>query len=395
MAEGIEVRTSKSGRKSYRASVWSTRDSKLIRKTFPTAVAARQWRRAARAQLDRGELRPPAPTTLREAAAEFIVGIRTGLITDRSGRRYKPSTIRSYERALNKRLLSPLGDRRLTDIRRPEIQEQIDKWAAGDLRPSTIRNTLDPLRAIYRRRVSREIVGINPTTALELPASTGSRDRIASAEEAARLLEALPAADRPLWATVLYAGLRRGELRALRVRDIDLGKSEIRIERTWDDVEGPVTPTSAAGSRTVPLLAILRDYLDEQILRTGRGGNDLVFGREATLPFVASTIRNDALAAWATVNDAEEEAAEKETRKPDLLDPIGLHECRHTFASLLIDAGANPKAIQEFMGHATIQMTFDRCGKLMPGRRDEVRQRLDAYLAVERKDLPTCEGSIR
>ena len=49
------------------------------------------------------------------------------------------------------------------------------------------------------------------------------------------------------------------------------------------------------------------------------------------------------------------------------LEPITLHECRHTFASLLIDSGANPKAIQTFMGHSKIQTTFDTYGHLMPG----------------------------
>src|SRR5690349_5919997 len=42
--EGIEVRTAKDGRKSYRASVWSARDQKRIRKTFPTLAAAKAWR---------------------------------------------------------------------------------------------------------------------------------------------------------------------------------------------------------------------------------------------------------------------------------------------------------------------------------------------------------------
>jgi integrase len=63
-----------------------------------------------------------------------------------------------------------------------------------------------------------------------------------------------------------------------------------------------------------------------------------------------------------------------------VLAPITLHECRHTFASLLIAAGENPKAMQKFMGHATIAMTFDRYGHLMPGSRDEARRRMDAYL---------------
>jgi integrase len=67
-------------------------------------------------------------------------------------------------------------------------------------------------------------------------------------------------------------------------------------------------------------------------------------------------------------------------RQLDLLEPITLHECRHTFASLLIDAGVNPKAIQEFMGHATIGETFSRYGQLMPGARNQARELVDAYM---------------
>ena len=74
-----------------------------------------------------------------------------------------------------------------------------------------------PLRAIFRRAVARGELAVNPTSALELPAVRGRRDRIVSPEQAAQLLVALPERDRPLWATALYAGLRRGELQALRV----------------------------------------------------------------------------------------------------------------------------------------------------------------------------------
>jgi integrase len=161
-----------------------------------------------------------------------------------------------------------------------------------------------------------------------------------------------------------YAGLRRGELRALQVRDIDLGQSEVHVERSWDEVAGAIEPKSDAGRRIVPLLAVLRDYLDEHVLRAGRDGGELVFGRTPSKPFVASTMNSRAKRAW----------------KAAKLSPIGLHECRHTFASLLIDSGVNAKAIQEFMGHATIQMTFDRYGHLMPGSRQEARDRMDAYL---------------
>lgn len=80
------------------------------------------------------------------------------------------------------------------------------------------------------------------------------------------------------------------------------------------------------------------------------------------------------------MNDAEQEAAEEEERDPGLLVSITLHECRHTFASMLIHAAVNPKAIQEFMGHSTIEMTFDQYGHLMPGSREQARELVDAYL---------------
>ena len=65
------------------------------------------------------------------------------------------------------------------------------------------------------------------------------------------------------------------------------------------------------------------------------------------------------------------------------LEPISLHQCRHTFASLMIAAGVNAKALASFMGHASITMTLDRYGHLMPGAEDEAAERLDAFLARE------------
>jgi integrase len=75
-------------------------------------------------------------------------------------------------------------------------------------------------------------------------------------------------------------------------------------------------------------------------------------------------------------------AAAGEGREPELLTLLTMHECRHTFASVLIDTGANPKAIQEVMGHSKIQTTFDVYGHLLPGSYDDIRARMDAYLAA-------------
>ena len=67
-----------------------------------------------------------------------------------------------------------------------------------------------PLRVIYRRAFARSEVAINPTIGLELPATRGRRQRIADPVEAAALIEALPAEERPLWALALYSGAAAG-----------------------------------------------------------------------------------------------------------------------------------------------------------------------------------------
>lgn len=387
MAEGIRKRHSKDcgarrgGRCScsagYEAWVFSNRDGKKIRKTFRRKSEAKSWRSDARRELELAAHRPGSELTLEQAAWLWLEAARTGRVRDRSGHTYKPATLREYARVLRLRVLSEFGAERLADISRGALQGFVDQMLASDLAPSTIRNTINPLQALFRHAARREIVAVNPTRELELPIARGRRDRIAAPAEARRLLDALPVEDQPIWATAFYAGLRRGELQALRSLDIDLARSELHVQRSWDQHEGPIPPKSHAGTRTVPILGVLRPFLKGLI----RPGSDaLIFGRNSAEPFDPKTVNDRAKRAWAAATEREIEAAEKEGREPDPLRPITLHECRHTFASLLIDAGVNPKAVQEFMGHATIEETFSRYGHLMPGARDQARHLVDAYM---------------
>ena len=60
---------------------------------------------------------------------------------------------------------------------------------------------------------------------------------------------------------------------------------------------------------------------------------------------------------------------------------LSIHDARHTYASLMIAAGVNAKALSQFLGHATIAITFDLYGHLLPGAEDEAAGLLDAFLA--------------
>jgi len=278
-------------RPTYQANVWSARDGKRLFKTFASLAEAKAWRTEAQVALRRGTMRAGSSGTLREAAEAWLDGVKSGAIRNRSGHLYKPSAIRGYEASLVMRVLPELGGLRFSEIRRVDLQDFADRLSADGLDPSTVRNTLMPLRAICRRALARGEVAVNPTSGLELPAMKGARDRIASPTEASEFLEALPERDRAIWATAMYAGLRRGELLALRCEDVDLAAGIIHVERSWDAKSGAVGPKSRAGRRTVPIPAALRDYLVEHKLRSGHHGG-LVFGTSYTQPFTPSNVRN-------------------------------------------------------------------------------------------------------
>jgi len=358
----------------YQAWVRDSRSGKRLYHRCPTRPEARAWRQDALVGLRKGTVRAPTRTTLSEAAEAWLAGVRDGSIRNRSGDRYKPSAIRGYERSLRLRIIPELGHLRVSAVRRRDVQDFADRLYADGLDPSTIKNTLNPLQAIYRRALSRDEVAVNPTTGLELAAVRGTRERIASPEEAAKLLAALPGADRALWATAFYGGLRRGELRALKWSDVDLKGRMIRVERTLDDGERAkpgrtIAPKTRAGRRRVPIPKVLHGELAAHKLRTGRDGDALVFGRTTSEPFTPSTVRRRALAAW--------DPEEGEERQHE---PIGLHEARHTLASTMIAAGADLKTLSTCMGHSSITITIDRYGHLLPGSEEAAAAKLDAYL---------------
>jgi integrase len=353
-------------RPTFEASVGSGRTGKL-RRSFKTEAAARTWRAEAQVAVNRGELHATAPAkTVREAAAELTAGMESGTIRNRSGDPYKPSVIRSYELSLRLHVLPDLGAIKISKLRRRDVQGLAERLLAAGQDPSTVRNSIKPLRVIYRRAIRAGDVSVNPCMNLDLPAVRGRRDRIVSREQAAELIAALRPDDHALWGTAFYAGLRLGELRALLWSDVDLAGGVIRVERALDQKGATIHPKSVAGVRTVPIPKALRSlFAAHRLQRVGEG---YVFGSSLTTPFTASAVLRRARLRWSRIDSL----------KP--LADFGLHEARHTFASLMIDAGVNAKALTEYMGHSSITVTFDRYGHLMPGNHQQAAALLDAYL---------------
>lgn len=382
---GIETRHARSCRSqaggrcnctpTHQAHVFDARTGRRIRRTFPTHAAAKAWRQDAQVALRDGRMRAPTGETLERAATAWLEGARAGAVHNRSGDAYKPSAIRSYEQNLRLRVLPALGRSRLHEIRRADLQALVDRLVTDGTSPAVVMTTMLPLRAIFRRAVARGDLPVNPTSGLEMPAVRSRRDRIVSPADAERLLAALDLEDRPLWATALYAGLRRGELVALRWDDVDLAEGTIRVERGWDAIEGEIGPKSREGRRRVPVHAGLRDHLLDQRMRR-EDGAVRVFGS-------LSQVRRQA-----------ERAQERWSGRG--LGPLTLHEARHTYASFMIAAGVNAKALSTFMGHANIAVTLDLYGHLMPGSQAEAASLLESYLARAggQPTVPAVEATV-
>ena len=367
MSEGIAARHAracphKTGRctctPTYQAQVFDKQTGRLIRKTFKTKTAARQWRQDAYTALRKGELSSDRGPTLSTALDTWLEALPTE--TTRSGDPYKPGTIRDYERCLRRYgIREALGYVRVRELRTADAQRWIDGLVrAGEMKPATIDTAVTPLKAFYRRALVRGEATINPFTGLMKPAVRSGLRKVATAPEAAQMIAALTGPDRTLWAVAFYCGLRRGELIGLRRDDIDLANGVLRVRRGWDMVEGEVEPKSRKGKRTVPVPAALRDHLDQLMLDANDGP---LFGA----PHWVAKTNERARDVW---TDAK-------------LPLLTLHEARHTYASLMIAAGINPKALSTFMGHANIAVTLDLYGHLFPGSEDEAAALLDGYLA--------------
>jgi integrase len=417
---GVRVRHSRScpkargGRRcecapTYEASVGTGARGAKVRRSFPTEAAAVAWRLDVQRAVKAGTYRSPSRQTIREAALYMVAGMRfaaDGLrekatpggdvlaawgvsgemweaacrdakpVRRRGGEPYKPSVIRSYEASLLLYVLPALGGKRVAEVSRGDVRRFVaDLEARHTLRPrgasgatkpldaSTIRNAVGPLRLLYRLAVAAEVVDTSPVAGVELPVPKGRRERVAEADEAALLVATLTRpADRLAWALAFYAGLRVGEIRALRWRHVDTAAGKVRVREALDARGQTIPPKSKAGKRDVPIIEPLRRIL----ARVERGADDAyVAGRTPTTPLAYTALLRRARVAWERAGLAR----------------VTPHEARHTFASWMVAADVRPFDLQRWLGHADLSTTM---GLYVHATRDadvEQAARADAYFA--------------
>jgi integrase len=339
---------------------------------FATIAAARGARKSLLDLLEKGELPQDAPQRLRDAKARFIAAAKEGRALNKHGRRYKQSAWEDIDECLTKHVIPTLGPRRLTDVRRSDVQRLVD-----DLTPkmsgSRVRSIVNAIRSLYRWAQDRELVAHDPAARVRLPAMNATaRDRVATPKEFQALLVALEIDDALPYALAGYGMGRRAQIQRLRWRDVDLrvGAIEWGIEQE--------ARKSGAARRVVPTVKPLRTLLKRAWIGQGRPPGDWLVcpPRRSTS---TGLLHTGGLSARAT-----------EAWEANKLQPIGLHECRHTAATWLDAAGVSPKVASVLMGHATpdhqpgaAYITLARYTHVMPDAIETARSQLDSWLAAK------------
>jgi len=220
--------------------------------------------------------------------------------------------------------------------------------------PSTSARKLAALRALLASQREHGLIAENPADLVSTPRRGSHLPRVLSAREAAGLLDAIPAGgplelrDRAMFELAYACGLRAEELVSLRVIDVDHDGEEVRVEG-----KGRKTRFVPVGE---PAMKALREYLERargalaaEPRRGDRAGGaaEVLFLSKTGRPLGTSDVRRR-LRRWT------EHAGAVSERAGGAISP---HALRHSFATHLLDGGADLRSIQELLGHASVSST--------------------------------------
>jgi integrase len=280
----------------------------------------------------------------------------------------RASTLRDYRMGLT-RVKDHLGHKRLQDLRPLDIERLYATLLreghrfGGGLAPKTVRNVHIALR---RSLADAERFGIVPRNVARLvkpPAVTRPELATWTADDVRTFLAAV-ADDRlaALYRVMVTTGLRRGEALALHWSAVDLDAGRLVIDRSLvvvDDVVTWSTPKTARSRRSVAMdadtVAALRGHRARQLEeRVGAGSawkdENVVFCDELGAPLHP---------------DRFSRTFQRATKRAGV-PLIRLHDLRHTWATLALQAGVHPKVVSERLGHATTAITLDIYSHVQP-----------------------------
>ncbi|MDW8806248.1 site-specific integrase [Streptomyces scabiei] len=284
---------------------------------------------------------------------------------------------RITDNALRLHLVPALGSRAMAAIRRNDLQV-LFKSLSELLGPGSVRNIYDVLVRLMTAAVEDKVIASSPCRRITLPPMQDEEVTPPTVAQVEAMARVMPPYIRAAIVTLAGSGLRIGELLGLKVSDVDFKAGTIRVERQRLQSGKIGPPKTAKSRRTVPVGEVVTDALLTHL--AARPSKEWLFTMEEGESLNYRCWKTEWNCARRTLQSAENEAAEREGRKPVELPHMVTHDLRHFYASALIAGGASVKQVQLVLGHASAVITLRIYAHLWPGEEDRTRTVMDAVL---------------
>jgi integrase len=325
--------------------------------------------------------------TLRQFAGEWLA-VQT----------FSPSTREVTEIRLRKHILPVLGDYTLAQLAsRPSL---VQGWVSGlDVAPRYAEVIFTLLSTLFNAAMADELVSKNPCQArnVERPRPGSRKIRPWTAERVEAVRQALPARYRVLCDLGKGLGLRQGECFGLAVEDVDRKHRVVHVVRQVRIVGGKMcfAPPKTDRERDIPLpgsvWAAVEAHLREHPARPVTlpwlepGGRPVTASLIMTSPEGMAVNRPNFNRRW--------NVALRAAGVPGGRD-AGTHQLRHHFASTLLHAGVDVRALAEYLGHADPGFTLRVYCHLMPTAHDRMRAAVDADFTAWETEFTAADGPV-
>ena len=232
-----------------------------------------------------------------------------------------------------------IGAKRLDDINAGDVRAVLSRMRSAGRSRTTCNRVLSAISVVLESAVERELLAKNVARTRGLRQVEGVKQvEHLTSDEAGRLLEHAEPLWRGFFAAALYTGLRFGELTALRWRDMDLERARIKVRESNGD------SPKAVHERLAQIPDALRPYLPPS-------------GPPSHLVFPRRSIKGGKFDPERDKIIQPRKALARALAAAGIEKHIRFHDLRHTYGTLLVQAGVDVRMVQELLGHSTMRMT--------------------------------------
>lgn len=333
---------------------------------FKTKAAADEWIRQTLAEHQGITVVPGRETmTVRELHDEYVKRLKS--------QNKSPSTVTFYE-SCAKRFLPVLGAMRVRDVGPLEVQRTIDRMRTRDdgtaYRAASVSGVYRALRAEFNYAVRLEVIQASPCHGIDLPDRETHEATIYSGDELGALLGALRAQGHELYWPVSFSArnaLRRGEALGVRWQDIDFAAGTLSIRANLTDPGSGIVLRRVKTASSAASVVIPEDFLqDLRMLRERRLSDGTYRLGDVDVPNNLPYDRLDpAEFVCLDKNGQPYRPHDMRTRLQRFQKVQGLplstwHDLRHTYGTLLAEAGVDVLTISKSMRHSGVGITADQ-----------------------------------